>query len=172
MIKVQKKIIKLYKNITTIEMEIQCFDENQYNEFSSLMKFISLISEGNNIFIDSYGLDLNSVKDAKLLLGIAEDLNDSLRKSLYLKRVNNYSLDGSIFNSRYMIFYVFKKNIKWNDFLMTRNVKTRKYIKNDTLIASISLGELESVLVCINKNFVNEANELMNSLENCGYKIK
>ncbi|NLP27004.1 MAG: hypothetical protein GX365_06620 [Clostridiales bacterium] len=105
----QKKIIKLYKNITTIEMEIQCFDENQYNEFSSLMKFISLISEGNNIFIDSYGLDLNSVKDEKLLLGIAEDLNDSLRKSLYLKQVNNYSLDGSIFNSRYMIFYVFKK---------------------------------------------------------------
>lgn len=153
-------------------MQIECFDYENKDDFMLLMNFIQIIANGKKVFIDSCGVDIDESFDENAILASAANLHNTIQISLCLNDLSAKSVRKGIFNSRYSSIYLFNDNVSWEEFLNTHPKSERKLFQKEMLIANIIVGEMEPVIITINKTYTKNAELFLQSMNQAGYKLK
>ena len=164
--------VKYYKSKNMVFIEIRYFNKDNIDHYDLLMNFINSILKDRQVFIDTYGLD-ECVIDKNVLNSLATpNQKQQYHKKAFLKEVNSNCVKKGIFDTRYTIFYIFNQEYDFNKFLENNAVNKRKAFKDDLLVATISMGELQSVIIEISNKLDKEITKLLSKLNSLNYNIK
>jgi hypothetical protein len=153
-------------------MNIECFDYENDDEYMLLMNFIHSVADGRRVFVDSWGANLIESFAEKAILASATNLYNTHHYSLFLSELSAKTVMRGIFCSKYTSIYICRDNISWENFLNTHPKNERRLFQKDMFIASIVVGEMESVSIFIKNEYAEIVKQFLQNMNHAGYKLK
>lgn len=166
--KKQKKVI-CKQNKETYKIEIIGADYENGRDIKIIMGLIKKMSSGKKIFITTLG-NIKTL-DTKVIISVKKTPAYGTPATIELEIVpDKINAIEPLFYNIYTDIYIFNQPISWDEFLEMRHVNF--YFKSGDLIACISLNDLDSTWIELNKNKNTYMEELFYQLQIEQYSIK